>query len=205
MILIKSIQVCICIISLAVFLWVGPVYGQGETCKNIFPVNHLTPTATETALKEGSQAPDFVLPSVAGDKITLSHYLGKKNVVISFVPAAWTPVCSYQWPVYDKAKDIFHDNDAILLGITVDNVPTLYAWTKEISISKDGMWFPVLSDFFPHGQVAQKYGVLRPEGFSERALFVIDKKGIIQFIDIHDINGRPPLLELREALEEIEK
>ena len=92
-----------------------------------------------------------------------------------------------------------------MLGITVDNVPTLYAWTKEISISKDGMWFPVLSDFFPHGQVAQKYGVLRPEGFSERALFVIDKKGIIQFIDIHDINGRPPLLELREALEEIEK
>jgi len=201
----KSIRVCLFVLSLAIFLWVSPVYGQGETCNIIFPVNHLKPKASETTLKVGSQAPDFVLPSVAGDQVTLSHYLGKQNVVISFVPAAWTPVCSYQWPVYDKASDIFHDNNAILLGITVDNIPSLYAWTKEITINKEGMWFPVLSDFFPHGQVAKKYGVLRPEGFTERALFVIDKKGIIQFIDIHDINGRPPLSELRETLEGIER
>jgi peroxiredoxin (alkyl hydroperoxide reductase subunit C) len=91
----------------------------------------------------------------------------------------------------------------MLLGITVDNIPTLYAWTKEILPDRDQEWFPVLSDFYPHGQVAKKYGILRSEGFTERALFVIDKKGIIRFIDIHDINERPPLMELKKALEEI--
>ena len=73
----------------------------------------------------------------------------------------------------------------------------------EMAINKDKSWFPVLSDFFPHGEVAKKYGVLRSEGFTERALFVIDKKGVIRFIDVHDINERPPLMELRKELEEL--
>jgi peroxiredoxin (alkyl hydroperoxide reductase subunit C) len=166
-------------------------------------VGELKPTDSVPKLKIGDKAPDFTLPSVGGDKISLSHYLGEKNIVISFVPAAWTPVCTSQWPVYDLSKDIFHENDAVLLGITVDNTPTLYAWTKEILPDRDPQWFPVLSDFYPHGQVAEKYGVLRSEGFTERALFVIDKKGIIRFIDIHDINERPPLMELKKALEDI--
>jgi peroxiredoxin (alkyl hydroperoxide reductase subunit C) len=154
-----------------------------------------------TTLKKGDSAPEFTLPSVNGGNISLSQYLGKKNVVISFVPAAWTPVCSAQWPTYDVADYVFRDNDAILLGITVDNIPTLYAWTKELAINKEKLWFPVLSDFFPHGQVAQKYGVLRSTGVSERALFVIDKKGIIQFIDVHDINDIPPIMVLQKVLE----
>ena len=62
-----------------------------------------------------------------------------------------------------------------------------------------------MSDFYPHGQVAKKYGVLRSEGFSERAIFVIDKQGVIRFMDIHDINERPPLMELRKALEAEDK
>ena len=76
----------------------------------------------------------------------------------------------------------------------------LYAWTKTIANNGEKFWFPVLSDFYPHGAVAQKYGVLRSEGFSERALFVIDKQGIIRFMDIHDINERPPLMDLLKAL-----
>lgn len=205
MILKKAIKTGSVILIAVIFSCAGSVYGQEGTCKNIYPVSKLKPTATETTLKEGDKAPDFTLPSVAGNKITLGQYLGEKNVVISFVPAAWTPVCSYQWPVYDKAKDVFDENNTILLGITVDNIPSLYAWAKEISMNKDQFWFPVLSDFFPHGQVAKKYGVLRPEGFTERALFVIDKKGIIRFMDVHDINGRPPISELQKALEDINK
>ena len=73
----------------------------------------------------------------------------------------------------------------------------------EMSVNKDKLWIPVLSDFFPHGEVAKKYSVLRSEGFTERALFVIDKKGVIRFIDVHDINERPPLMELRKELEEL--
>ena len=92
-------------------------------------------------------------------------------MVISFVPAAWTPVCSDQWPGYNIAKDVFDSHDAVLLGITVDNIPTLFAWTRQMG----DLWFPVLSDFWPHGRVADSYGVLRGDGVSERALFVIDK------------------------------
>ncbi|MDD5168532.1 MAG: redoxin domain-containing protein, partial [Syntrophales bacterium] len=119
------------------------------------------------------------------------------NVVLSFVPAAWTPVCSDQWPGYNIVKDLFDQNDAILLGITVDNIPTLFSWTNQMG----HLWFPVLSDFYPHGQVAQRYGILRTDGVSERALFVIDKKGIIRYIDVHDINTRPDLEALTRELE----
>jgi peroxiredoxin (alkyl hydroperoxide reductase subunit C) len=122
-------------------------------------------------------------------------------VVLSFVPAAWTPVCSDQWPGYNITKNIFEENEAILLGITVDNIPTLYAWTNQMG----KLWFPVLSDFWPHGAVAQKYGVLRSNGVSERALIVIDKKGVLRYIDVHDINKRPPLEDLVNALEKVSK
>jgi peroxiredoxin (alkyl hydroperoxide reductase subunit C) len=189
------------ILSLMIFSWAGLVCGEGGTCKNVYPVGKLKPRDSVTTLKKGDKAPDFTLPSVSGEKVSLSQYLGKKNVVISFVPAAWTPVCSAQWPTYDVAEDVFRDNDAVLLGITVDNIPTLYAWTKELAANKEKLWFPVLSDFFPHGETAKKYGVLRSTGVSERALFVIDKKGVIQFIDIHDINDRPPIEELQKVLE----
>jgi len=120
-------------------------------------------------------------------------------VVISFVPAAWTPVCSDQWPGYNIVKELFDANDAILIGISVDNIPTLYAWTKQMG----SLWFPVLSDFWPHGAVAQGYGVLRSNGTSERAIFIIDKKGFIRYIDIHDINTRPELENIISALEKL--
>jgi peroxiredoxin (alkyl hydroperoxide reductase subunit C) len=68
-----------------------------------------------------------------------------------------------------------------------------------------GLWFEVLSDFYPHGEVAGNYGILRRSGVSERALFLIDKKGIIQWIDIHDINKRPPLDDLVKAMRAIKK
>ena len=148
----------------------------------------------------GQAAPDFALKTVSGKTVSLKDYYGKKNIVISFVPAAWTPVCSDQWPGYNIVKDIFDNYDAILLGITVDNIPTLYSWTNQMG----KLWFEVLSDFWPHGAVAGKFGVLRSEGVSERALFVIDKKGIIRYIDVHNINRRPPLEILIRELEKLD-
>lgn len=193
---------CFCWI---IFFWLSALYAQGETPNTIYQVGRLKPTDTQTTLKVGAEAPDFTLPALYGANISLRQYREKKNVVLSFVPAAWTPVCTYQWPVYDLAEDIFTHNDAVLLGITVDNLPTLYAWTKTIANNHEKLWFPVLSDFYPHGAVAQKYGILRSEGFSERALFVIDKRGIIRFMDIHDINERPPLMELQKALKALKE
>jgi peroxiredoxin (alkyl hydroperoxide reductase subunit C) len=192
--------------SLVIFLGLNNAYAQSSSLKeNIYPVGKLNPCDSVLKLKVGDSAPDFTLPAVEGGTITLSQYRGRKNVVISFVPAAWTPVCSDQWPGYNMAHDLFIKNNAILLGITVDNIPTLYSWTKQMCIPSEKVWFPVLSDFYPHGNVASQYGVLRSNGVSERALFVIDKKGTIQYIDVHDINQRPPLDNLAKALEKINK
>lgn len=167
----------------------------------IYQVGTLTPVDSASTLKAGDRAPGFTLMSTSGTPVSLKDYAGRKNVVISFVPAAWTPVCSDQWPGYNIARDEFESLDAVLLGITVDNVPTLYAWTKAMGT----LWFPVLSDFWPHGKVAKDYGVLRSNGTAERAIFVIDKEGVIRSIDVHDINKRPPLEDILSALEKLKK
>jgi peroxiredoxin (alkyl hydroperoxide reductase subunit C) len=162
----------------------------------IYQPGKLKAIDSKSGLKVGDKAPDFTLPSVAGGPVSLSSFAGKKNVVISFVPAAWTPVCSEQWPGYNLLRTSFEAKNTVLLGITEDNIPTLFAWTTNMG----GVWFPVLSDFWPHGEVARKYGVLRSEGVSERALFVIDRKGIIRYIDVHDINERPKMETLMSEL-----
>ena len=156
---------------------------------NVYNPGQLKPRDSTLKVKVGDPAPDFTLPAVSGETVTLSQYRGSKNVVLSFVPAAWTPVCSDQWPGYNIVKTLFDENEAVLLGITVDNIPTLYAWTQQMG----DLWFPVLSDFWPHGAVADRYGVLRSDGVSERALFVIDKEGVLRAIHVADINVRPNL------------
>ncbi len=191
-------------IAVWVFLLIfcGAAFGLSQAYKdNIYNPGILKPIDSMLKVKTGQAAPDFTLPSLSGQKVSLSQFAGKKNVVISFVPAAWTPVCSDQWPGYNITRGIFDKNDAVLLGITVDNIPTLHAWTQQMG----QIWFPVLSDFWPHGAVADRYGVLRSDGVSERALFVIDKAGIIRFIHVGDINVRPKLEELVKALEEVNK
>jgi peroxiredoxin (alkyl hydroperoxide reductase subunit C) len=167
----------------------------------VYRPGELKPKDSELTLKVGDRAPDFTLPSLRGEKVSLNQFLGKSNVVLSFVPAAWTPVCSQQWPGYNLAKDFFLEANAILLGISVDNVPTLNAWCGQMG----NLWFPVLSDFWPHGAVAKSYGILRSDGTSERALFVIDKTGIIRYIDVHDINKMPRLEDLVRELSKLPK
>jgi len=194
------------ILWLGVVCWTSALQAQAPEFKeSIYKVGKLKPRDSVLKVKVGERAPDFTLPAVGGGKVLLGDYLGKKNVVISFVPAAWTPVCSDQWPGYNIVKDLFDQNDAVLLGITVDNIPTLYAWTTQMCGGEGKLWFPVLSDFWPHGAVADKYGVLRSDGVSERAIFVIDKKGIIRYIDVHDINERPRLEDIMGALEKLKQ
>ncbi len=187
---------------LILLLCIATAFGASEAFKdNIYSPGQLKPVDSTLKVKVGDPAPDFTLPSVSGGEISLSQYRGKKHVVISFVPAAWTPVCSDQWPGYNIVKQMFDANDAVLLGITVDNIPTLYAWTNQMG----ELWFPVLSDFWPHGAVAKKYGVLRSNGVTERALIFIDKKGIIQDIQVSDINIRPDLAQCATTLEKMNK
>ncbi len=167
---------------------------------NIYNPGQLKPVDSRLKVKIGDKAPDFTLPAVSGRTVRLSDYLGKSNVVLSFVPAAWTPVCSDQWPGYNIARPLFEQHGAVLLGITVDNIPTLYAWTRQMG----SLWFEVLSDFWPHGAVADRYGVLRTDGTSERALVFIDKTGTIRDILVEDINVRPRLERVVQGLERMQ-
>jgi peroxiredoxin len=179
--------------------WIsGPAFALSDAYKeNIYNPGQLKPVDSMLKVKVGEPAPEFTLPSLGGKAVSLGQFAGKKNVVISFVPAAWTPICSDQWPGYNLAKGLFEAQDAILIGITVDNLPTLYSWTRQMG----NLWFPVLSDFWPHGAVADKFGVLRSDGMTERALFIIDRAGILRYAKVGDINRRPDLEELITALE----
>ncbi|MEW6352313.1 MAG: peroxiredoxin [Thermodesulfobacteriota bacterium] len=188
--------------AIGVLLSWSPVPVSSQTPpESIYDAGRLKAVDSKLTLKVGDKAPDFALPAVSGKKVSLSEYAGKKNVVISFVPAAWTPVCSQQWPGYNIARELFDKNDAVLLGIAVDNIPTLFAWTGTMG----KLWFEVLSDFWPHGEVSGKYGVFRSDGVSERALFVIDKTGVVRYIEVHDINTMPRLENLVKALEQLPK
>ncbi len=87
-----------------------------------------------------------------------------------------------------------------VLGLSVDSVPCLKAWADSLG----GITYPLLSDFFPHGKVAETYGVLRSEGYSERAIFVIDRQGIIRYVDVHDIEEQPDNDLLFRTLAEVD-
>lgn len=170
------------------------IYGD-----KIYNIGQLKPTDSQLKVKVGDTAPDFTLKAISGQTVTLSQFREKKNVMLTFIPAAWTPVCSDQWPGYNIAKNLFEQNDTIILGISTDNLPTLFAWTQQMG----ALWFEVLSDFWPHGNVADSYGILRTDGVAERAIFLIDKKGILRFIHVSNINIRPDLGQIVKSMQEI--
>jgi glutaredoxin len=95
--------------------------------------------------------------------------------------------------------DTFAGLNVQVLGISVDHVPCLKAWAESLG----GINYPLMSDFWPHGKVAELYGVFRKEGHSERAIFIIDKDGMIRYIDIHDIDEQPDNEVLLNELKKI--
>ena len=99
-------------------------------------------------------------------------------------------------PAYEEDLPEFDRYDTQVLGISADNVPTSEAWAKSMGT----LSYPLLSDFWPHGYAAVKYSILREEGITERALFIVDKEGIIRYIDIHDISTQPDNAELIKVL-----
>jgi peroxiredoxin len=138
-------------------------------------------------LKVGMKAPDFTLPSQLDKKIRLKSLLGKGPVALAFFPLAWTPVWTNQIPSYEADLAKFEELNAQVLGISIDHVPCLKAWAESLN----GISFPLLSDFSPFAKVSKKYGIKRKEGYSERAIFVINEDGIITYIDIHNIADKP--------------
>ncbi len=159
------------------------------------------------ALKVGDEVPDFELPAVVGSiksQFKLSDYRGKKNVVLAFYPADWTPVCASQLPGLSSDVERFAGYDAQVVGISVDSIASHTAWQKkEIGI----LSFPLASDFYPHGDVARKFDILREgdpiPGISERAIFVVDKQGKLAFAKIYPIGQVPSNDEIFEVLRKL--
>ena len=147
----------------------------------------------------GVIAPDFTLESHHGTSITLSQFRGVKNVVIAFHPLAWTPVCATQMQNYELDKAWFDTHDTHVLGVSVDAVPAKMEWAKSLG----GISYDLLSDFHPHGAVAEAYGVTREGGISERAIFVVEKGGVIAFAKIYDIPTVPDNAEVRQIIEQL--
>jgi peroxiredoxin len=149
-------------------------------------------------LKPGDEAPDFELRSHRGGSVKLSDFRGQKHVVLAFHPLAFTPVCANQMTGYESELARFEGAGAAVLGISVDAQPAKAAWAKTLGrISYD-----LLSDFHPHGEVAQKYGVFRAkDGISERAIFVVDRQGKIAWSKVYPIPEQPNNEEVLQALQ----
>lgn len=148
----------------------------------------------------GEKAPHFKLKNQHSKEVSLEDFAGK-NIVLSFHPLAFTRVCAYQMQDLEKSKEEFDKLNSVALGISVDPVPAKHAWAKEIGVKETFL----LSDFWPHGELAKVYGIFREtEGFSERAVVIIDREGIIRWIKVYPISERPPIEEILEELRKID-
>ncbi len=156
--------------------------------------------AENTGLIVGTKAPDFSLPDANGNLVSLSDYQGK-NVILAFYPLDWSPACSDQLSLYQSELAEFERFNVQLIGISVDSIYSHGAWS-----AVRGLTFPLLSDFHPKGKVARLYEVMRDsDGFSERALYVIDAEGTIQYRYVSPkLDHIPDIYELFEQLKQFE-
>jgi len=148
-------------------------------------------------VKVGDKAKDFALNDQDGKETLLSDFSGKK-VLLSFHPLAWTEVCAEQMKSLEKNYTRFEKLNTVALGISVDTVPSKKAWAKELGIKNTRL----LSDFWPHGEVAISYGIFREkEGISERANIIVDENGKVVFVKVYPISQFPDIEGLMKVLE----
>ena len=147
------------------------------------------------ALSPGIAAPAFLLHSTPDQQVSLADLRGRP-VILAFYPADWSPVCSDQMGLYNEILPEFSRFGAELMGVSVDGV-----WCHAAFAEHRKLHFPLLSDFEPKGEVARSYGVYRPhEGTSERALFVIDRAGVIRWSYVSPVGINPGADGILEAL-----
>jgi peroxiredoxin len=151
-------------------------------------------------LAAGTTAPDFTLHVTPDQRLTLSDLKGKP-VILAFYPADWSPVCGDQVSLYNEILPEFRRHGAELLGLSVDGV-----WCHAAFARDRRLHFPLLSDFHPKGAVAKSYGAYREQdGVSERALFVLDRNGVIFWSYCSPLAVNPGADGILDALERMAK
>jgi len=149
-------------------------------------------------VKIGNKAPDFILDDHNEKPFKLSDFKGKK-ILLSFHPLAWTSVCAQQMQSLEENKRNFDKTNTIAVGISVDPAPSKKAWAEHLGIKNTRL----LSDFWPHGAIAQQYGIFRgDDGISERANIIVDEEQNISFIKIYPISQLPDIQEIIRFLEQ---
>jgi len=142
---------------------------------------------------------DFILNDHNKEEFKLSDFKGK-NILLSFHPLAWTGVCAEQMKSLENNYDTFRELNTVAVGINVDSIPSKNAWAKSLNIKNTRL----LSDFWPHGEVANLYKIFREkEGFSERANIIVDENQNIKFVKIYDILQLPDINEIIDFLKKI--
>jgi len=141
------------------------------------------------AIEIGQVAPDFTLKNPTGEDVTLSSFRGDRNVVLVFFPGAFSGVCTKQWGAIGEHGGRYSQDDAQVLGISVDSRYSLGKFAAELGLA-DAV---LLADFHPKGGVSSNYGVYREDlGFSGRASFVIDKAGVVRGVSLTDVPSEIP-------------
>ena len=151
--------------------------------------------AEKKVVLQGRKVKDFSLKDQNGQDFHLSEYRGEK-VLLSFHPLAWTPVCAKQMQTLEKNKRSLDKLNTVAVGLSVDSVPSKAAWAKSLRIKKTRL----LADFWPHGGVAKSMGLLRAEGFSERANVIVNETGKIIFVKVYPIRELPDIGEILRVL-----
>jgi peroxiredoxin len=129
----------------------------------------------------GSQAPEFTLKDQNNQVVTLSSFRGDRNVLVVFYPFAFSGICTGELGAVRDDLPSFQNADVQILAVSVDHPFTLKAWADA-----QGYEFPLLADFWPHGEVAQAYGVFNEKaGFAVRGTFLVDKTGTVQFAEVN--------------------
>ena len=150
-------------------------------------------------VKIGDTAKDFILSDQDGNEFQLSSQKGKR-VLLSFHPLAWTQVCAEQMKSLEKNRKRFKKLNTVAVGMSVDTVPSKKAWAKELGIKNTRL----ISDFWPHGKIADIYGIFREkEGTSERANIIVDEKGRVVFARVYPISQLPDIEEIIKVLEDL--
>ena len=150
-------------------------------------------------LDVGQPAPDFSLRNQHGQTVSLSEFRGEKNVVVLFYPWAFSGVCSGELADIREHLADLHSDTSELLAISCDAMYSLRAFAE-----RDGLEFPLLSDFWPHGEVARRYGIFNEEiGIAGRATFIVDREGIIRWRVTNAIGEARSLDAYRKALTDL--
>lgn len=147
-------------------------------------------------IKTGDAAPDFTLKNQNDKEINLSSLKGKK-VLLSFHPLAWTSVCEIQMKTLEIKRKIFEESNTVALGVSVDSVPCKKAWAKHMEIINTDL----VSDFWPHGDVAKKYDLfIEKAGISGRANILINEQGKIELVKVYEISEIPDIEEIVKVI-----